>query len=45
MILQNQLSGHTAAIAYAHSFAWAIAFSALAAVPAFLLPARTLINK
>ncbi|MGY4766142.1 hypothetical protein ACXC9Q_04385 [Kribbella sp. CWNU-51] len=40
MVLQNQLTGHTARTAYAHSFAWAIAFTVIAAVPAVLLPGR-----
>ncbi|HET6986673.1 MAG TPA: MDR family MFS transporter [Kribbella sp.] len=40
VILQNQLTGNTAGTAYAHSFAWAIAFTVIAAVPAVLLPRR-----
>jgi MFS family permease len=40
VVLQNQLTGHTARTAYAHSFAWAIAFTVIAAVPAVLLPRR-----
>jgi EmrB/QacA subfamily drug resistance transporter len=44
VILQNQLTGHTTSTAYAHSFAWAIAFTVIAAVPAVLLPKRRLLN-
>ena len=40
VVLQDQLTGHTARIAYAHSFAWAIAFTVIAAVPAVLLRRR-----
>ncbi|GAA1674645.1 MDR family MFS transporter [Kribbella yunnanensis] len=40
VILQTWLSGHSPASAYAGSFAWAIAFTALAAVPALALPRR-----
>ncbi|GAB3923531.1 MDR family MFS transporter [Kribbella albertanoniae] len=40
VILQTQLTGHDPASAYAGSFAWAIAFTALAAAPALALPRR-----
>ncbi|MFC9688718.1 DHA2 family efflux MFS transporter permease subunit [Kribbella sp. NPDC056951] len=40
VILQTWLAGHSPASAYAGSFAWAIAFTALAAVPALALPRR-----
>jgi EmrB/QacA subfamily drug resistance transporter len=40
VILQNQLSAHAAQTAYARSFAWTIAFTVIAAVPAVLLPRR-----
>jgi MFS family permease len=41
VILQNQLVGHSTPTAYAHSFAWAIAFTVIAAVPAIALPRRS----
>jgi len=40
VILQRALSGHSAEIAYATSFWWAIGFTAIAAVPAVFLPSR-----
>ncbi|MEU4194339.1 MDR family MFS transporter [Kribbella sp. NPDC026611] len=40
VILQSQLIGHAPSAAYAHSFAWAIGFMAVAAVPALFLPRR-----
>ncbi|MFC6157475.1 MDR family MFS transporter [Kribbella jiaozuonensis] len=40
VVLQKQLSGHPASTAYAHSFAWAIGFTVIAAVPALFLPRR-----
>ncbi|WP_432893918.1 MDR family MFS transporter [Kribbella sp. CA-245084] len=40
VVLQSQLTGHSASTAYAHSFAWAIGFTAIAAVPALFLPGR-----
>ncbi|WP_279582389.1 MFS transporter [Fodinicola feengrottensis] len=38
VILQRQLADHPAAIAYDHTFLWTLAFTALAFVPALLLP-------
>lgn len=38
VILQRQLAAHPRDTAYAHTFWWAIGFSALALVPALLLP-------
>ena len=40
VILQNQLTGHQAPDAYAHSFAWAIGFTVIATIPALFLPKR-----
>jgi EmrB/QacA subfamily drug resistance transporter len=44
VILQRQLAGHPGpagqAAAFQHTFGWALAFTALAFVPAFLLPGR-----
>ncbi|WP_272949134.1 hypothetical protein [Kribbella pittospori] len=39
MVLQSNLIGHPTASAYATSFWWAIAYTAVAAVPAFFLGA------
>ncbi len=38
VILQRQLAGHPAGPAYAHTFGWALAFSAIAVLPALLIP-------
>jgi MFS family permease len=38
VILQRQFAGHPGAVAFGHTFAWALAFTALAVVPALLLP-------
>jgi EmrB/QacA subfamily drug resistance transporter len=38
VILQRQLTGHPAGTAYAHTFGWALAFTALAVLPALLIP-------
>ncbi|MFD7155158.1 MFS transporter [Kribbella sp. NPDC059898] len=45
VVLQSQLTGHSTQRAYAHSFAWAIGFTVVAAVPALFLPAgRRVLN-
>jgi predicted MFS family arabinose efflux permease len=38
VILQRQLAGQPAGTAYAHTFGWALAFSAIAVLPALLIP-------
>ncbi|MFI5695164.1 MDR family MFS transporter [Kribbella sp. NPDC051586] len=40
VVLQSQLTGHPASTAFAHSFAWAVGFTVIAAVPALFLPGR-----
>jgi EmrB/QacA subfamily drug resistance transporter len=40
VILVRQLTTHAPATAYAHTFTWSLAFTALAIVPAVLLPRR-----
>ncbi|HEY3511740.1 MAG TPA: MDR family MFS transporter [Kribbella sp.] len=41
VVLQSQLTRHSIQLAYAHSFAWAIGFTVLAALPAVFLPRRS----
>ncbi|MFF0268045.1 MDR family MFS transporter [Kribbella sp. NPDC004536] len=41
VILQSQLTGHSIQLAYAHSFAWAIGFTVIAALPAWFLGKRS----
>jgi MFS family permease len=38
VILQRQLAGHRPGDAFAHTFAWQLVFTAVAAVPALFLP-------
>ncbi|GAA1597395.1 MDR family MFS transporter [Kribbella karoonensis] len=40
VVLQSQLTRHSIQLAYAHSFAWAIGFTVLAALPALFLGKR-----
>jgi EmrB/QacA subfamily drug resistance transporter len=40
VILQRQLAGQPGATAFGHTFLWSLAFTALALVPALLLPRR-----
>jgi hypothetical protein len=40
VILQSQLAGHAGATAFDTTFVWVLVFTALAVVPALLLPAR-----
>jgi hypothetical protein len=42
IVLQQSASGHAAASAFGHTFAWALAFTALAVIPALALPGRQL---
>lgn len=41
VMLQSQLGGHSAVLAYAHTFTWALALTVVAVIPALLLPRRT----
>ena len=45
VILQRQLAGHAAGTAYAHTFGWALAFSAIAVLPALLIPRLTQVRR
>jgi EmrB/QacA subfamily drug resistance transporter len=38
VLLQRQLAGHPAGTAYAHTFGWALVFTAVAILPALLIP-------
>jgi len=40
VVLERQLAGHPAGVAYAHTFTWSLALTVIAVVPALLMPRR-----
>lgn len=40
VVLQRQLAGHSGSAAFDHTFGWALVFTAVAAIPAVLVPGR-----
>jgi hypothetical protein len=40
IVLQRAAASHAPAAAFGHTFAWALAFTALAVIPALALPGR-----